>query len=289
MKPLLARATLAFALFAPLGVWSQITVAIDIAPPPLPLYAQPPVPGEGYIWTPGYWVWSASDADYYWVPGTWVLAPNDGDLWTPGYWAFEGAGYFWHGGYWGRSVGYYGGLNYGHGYTGSGYQGGRWDHGAFRYNRAASNVGHVDVHNAYSTPVLNRGSTSHASFHRGASDVRGLGTPVPGREVPAQSAGPTEEKQRHEHAALAAPTQRASISHGVPPVAATPRPSAFTEPGIERARAAAPARAPAARPEQPRPESPPRMQAQRSTPPQRQERPEPEARGERPHQDEPRR
>jgi hypothetical protein len=27
---------------------------------------QPICPGEGYIWTPGYWAWDGDD--YYWVP-----------------------------------------------------------------------------------------------------------------------------------------------------------------------------------------------------------------------------
>ena len=157
MKSLLARATLALAMLVPLGAWAEVSLAISIAPPALPVYAQPPVPGDGYIWMPGYWVWSATESDYYWVPGTWVLAPTAGDLWTPGYWAFENAGYFWHVGYWGSSVGFYGGLNYGYGYTGSGYQGGRWDHGVFRYNRAASNVNTTLVHNVYSAPVLKIG------------------------------------------------------------------------------------------------------------------------------------
>jgi hypothetical protein len=32
-----------------------IGVSIDIAPPALPVYDQPPLPGPGYLWTPGYW------------------------------------------------------------------------------------------------------------------------------------------------------------------------------------------------------------------------------------------
>jgi hypothetical protein len=43
--------------------------------PELPVYEQPICPGDGYIWTPGYWAW---DGEYYWVPGTWVMAPKSG-------------------------------------------------------------------------------------------------------------------------------------------------------------------------------------------------------------------
>src|SRR5271166_6921760 len=63
-------------------------------PPPLPEYDQPPIPEEGYTWTPGYWAWN--NYDYYWVPGVWVAPPQPGLLWTPGYWAFLGGVYAFH-------------------------------------------------------------------------------------------------------------------------------------------------------------------------------------------------
>ena len=49
--------------------------APTVASPELPAYEQPMCPGDGYIWTPGYWAW---DGEYYWVPGTWVMAPEAG-------------------------------------------------------------------------------------------------------------------------------------------------------------------------------------------------------------------
>ena len=88
------------------------------------MYEQPAIPGPGYLWTPGYWAWGGSD--YYWVPGTWVLAPQPGYLWTPGYWGWDDGAYLWHAGYWGPQVGFYGGVNYGYGYGGNGYEGGEW-------------------------------------------------------------------------------------------------------------------------------------------------------------------
>src|SRR5712691_11778605 len=98
-----------------------VGVSIRIAPPLLPVYVQPPIPGPGYIWTPGYWAWDPYVRDYYWVPGTWVLAPAVGLLWTPGYWGWRDGVYIWNGGYWGPRIGYYGGINYGYGYTGIGF------------------------------------------------------------------------------------------------------------------------------------------------------------------------
>jgi hypothetical protein len=112
--------------------FAQIGISVSFGPPALPIYEQPICPGDGYIWTPGYWAWDGDD--YYWVPGTWVLAPEIGFLWTPGYWGWGGGAFFWHEGYWGPQVGFYGGINYGFGYWGHGYEGGRWDHDHFYYN-----------------------------------------------------------------------------------------------------------------------------------------------------------
>ena len=117
------------------------------APPPLPQYDQPPCPGDGYIWTPGYWDYASQG--YYWVPGAWVYAPYQGALWTPGYWGYDRGRYGWHRGYWGRHIGYYGGINYGFGYVGFGYQGGYWHGNQFDYNRSVNNVNTTVVHNVY--------------------------------------------------------------------------------------------------------------------------------------------
>ena len=111
----------------PAASYAGVFVSIGIgAPPVLPVYAQPSCPAPGYIWTPGYWAYD-DEAGYYWVPGAWVLAPYSGALWTPGYWGWGDGGYFWHAGYWGPHVGFYGGVNYGFGYFGRGFEGGYWD------------------------------------------------------------------------------------------------------------------------------------------------------------------
>lgn len=107
-------------------------------PPPLPDYDQPPPPEEDYIWTPGYWAWSPMG--YYWVPGVWVEPPYVGALWTPGYWAFYNSAYRFHHGFWGLHIGFYGGINYGYGYTGYGYYGGYWRSGHFFYNRECNRI-----------------------------------------------------------------------------------------------------------------------------------------------------
>src|SRR5579862_3165340 len=100
----------ALTITAPPARAAQVSIGISVgfAPPALPVYEQPPCPGEDYLWTPGYWAWDGDD--YYWVPGTWVLAPEPGYLWTPGYWGWGNGGYVWTAGYWGPVVGFYGGI-----------------------------------------------------------------------------------------------------------------------------------------------------------------------------------
>ncbi len=130
------------------GYAEQPTETADAAPPPLPDYQQPPAPGDGYIWTPGYWAWGPTG--YYWVPGAWVEPPYMGALWTPGYWGFYGGRYSFYPGHWGMHIGFYGGINYGFGYVGFGYEGGYWRSGHFFYNRVYNNINARVVHNVYS-------------------------------------------------------------------------------------------------------------------------------------------
>ena len=147
----------------------DVNFSVSLAPPELPVYVQPPLPEPGYIWTPGYWGWDGMD--YYWVPGTWVLPPVNGMLWTPGYWGWRDGFYAWNPGYWGPEVGFYGGIDYGYGYGGSGYQGGYWHGGAFFYNRSVANFGRVNIVNVYTAPAPHWGS-SHVSFNGGRGGVR---------------------------------------------------------------------------------------------------------------------
>src|SRR5271168_4996837 len=144
-----------------------VGISVHVAPPVLPVYAQPPLPAPGYLWTPGYW--SYGDAGYFWVPGVWVQPPSAGLLWTPGYWGYEGGVYGWHGGYWGPHIGFYGGVNYGFGYGGVGFVGGEWRGGVFAYNSAVANFGAVHVTDVYENRAIVTQNTianaNHVSFN----------------------------------------------------------------------------------------------------------------------------
>jgi hypothetical protein len=166
MKIKLPALTLAALLFAGLPLASSsayVAVSVGIAPPAIPIYEQPYCPTPGYIWTPGYWDWA--DFGYYWVPGVWVAPPRIGFLWTPGYWGYYGGRYRFNQGYWGPNVGYYGGINYGFGYGGSGYYGGEWAGNTFRYNTAVTRVNTSMIHNTYVNRNVVRNTGSRAGFN----------------------------------------------------------------------------------------------------------------------------
>lgn len=190
----------------------------NFAPPPLPVYDQPPIPGDGYIWTPGYWGWNAAVSNYYWTPGAWVLPPRAGVLWTPGYWGWRDGVYAFHAGYWGPHVGFYGGINYGFGYGGSGFGGGEWRGGHFFYNRSVSNISNVKITNVYSRTVIIN-NAARTSFNGGAG-VRAEPRPEELAAARETHLVATPEQQRHFQAARAEPGFRADLNHGTPPVAA---------------------------------------------------------------------
>ena len=206
---------------------------MNIAPPPLPVYEQPVIPGDGYIWTPGYWAYS--DDGYFWVPGTWVRPPTVGYLWTPGYWGWGGGYYAFHSGYWGPHIGFYGGINYGYGYGGYGYEGGYWNHGGFYYNRGINNFGGVHITNVYNRTVINNVTINNVQYelqwwsgwHRGQTPWRGNCRPyTSGMLRRLRNSTAMSRRASHNRAMFA------SVNHGAPAIAATSRPGEFSGAGV---------------------------------------------------------
>ncbi len=215
------------------SVAAGVAIRADEAPPPLPEYDQPPIPAPGYIWTPGYWAWN--NYDYYWVPGTWVEPPHPGLLWTPGYWGFIDGVYAFHRGYWGDRVGFYGGIPYGFGYTGIGYEGGHWDNGHFFYNRTVNNFGSVHVTNVYEKNIVINNNT-RVSFNGGKGGIEARPTPAEEAAAREQRVPPTRTQIEHARTASMNGALFQSNNHGKPAIAATPRPTAFSGPGVVRAK-----------------------------------------------------
>jgi hypothetical protein len=201
-----------------------IGVSITVAPPVIPVYTQPICPGPNYIWTPGYWAWG--DDGYYWVPGTWVVAPAVGLLWTPGYWGWGDGVYIWHAGYWGPQVGFYGGINYGFGYFGVGYEGGYWRGRDFYYNRSVTRVNTTIIHNVYDRRVAER-SVSRVSYNGGRGGIDARPTAREETAMRERRFGATSVQAHQESLARSDRRQWASENHGRPGVTASQRAGEF--------------------------------------------------------------
>src|SRR5580692_4169317 len=205
---------------------SFVGVSITTAPPELPVYEQPLCPQPNYMWTPGYWAWGGPDG-YYWVQGAWIMAPAVGLLWTPGYWGWNNGNYAFNSGYWGPQVGFYGGVNYGYGYSGSGYGGGRWNGGNFNYNTAVTRVNTTVVRNTYvDRTVINNVNGNRVSYNGGQG---GLSARPNQAQIAAQQQkrfGPQNTQVEHERQSSQVKANFAPPNHATPAHAALAKPSA---------------------------------------------------------------
>ena len=205
---------LLFAIPAASHAQVAVGVSITVAPPVLPVYEQPPCPTEGFLWTPGYWAYGTGG--YFWTPGLWVAPPRVGLLWTPGYWGFGGGFYAWHAGYWGPHVGFYGGINYGFGYGGVGFYGGRWEGGAFRYNTAAWHVG-PGFHGVYEDrSFFHEGAVNNRYSFNGEGGVHAEPTAEERAAMNERHVGRTSDQISHQQAARVDRSNYVSVNHGTP-------------------------------------------------------------------------
>ena len=207
-----------------------ISINVGFAPPELPVYEQPPCPDVNLMWTPGYWSYSNDDGDYFWVPGAWVPAPYSGALWTPPYWGWNNGQYGFHDGYWGQTVGYYGGVNYGYGFGGVGFAGGEWRGGNFAYNTAVTQVNVTVIHTTYvNTTIVQAGVVAnphHVSFNGGTGGIQHA--PTAQEQVAAKQphTQPTSFQTQHATAAKADKTSFAKANGGKPKTVAVAKPLA---------------------------------------------------------------
>jgi hypothetical protein len=211
--PTVALAALLFAGLPLASSSAQIGISVAIAPPEIPVYEQPLCPTEGYLWTPPYWAYA--DFGYYLVPGAWVAPPRVGLLWTPGYWGYDGSQYAFNEGYWGPSVGFYGGINYGFGYGGQGYYGGEWAGDTFRYNTAVTRVDTSVIHNTYVNKEVVNNTGSRASFN-GPGGVTAKPTAQEQAAAKAEHIPPTPAQRSRVEAAKNDPAMRVANNHGKP-------------------------------------------------------------------------
>jgi WXXGXW repeat (2 copies) len=231
-------------LVAPAKSPASVGIFVSFGPPAIPVYVQPACPAPGYMWTPGYWAWDP-DYGYYWVPGTWVPAPFVGAMWTPGYWGWYNDGYVWYPGYWGTEVGFYGGIDYGYGYTGRGYYGGQWRGDRFFYNRKVNHITNVNIVNVYNQRVVVNNNGPRISYNGGRGGIDARPTSAEMAAERSRRSGAVNQQLEQERFARNDPAQRARENHGRPQVAATARPGEFRGSGVVRAtRAGAPYKEP---------------------------------------------
>jgi hypothetical protein len=234
VRPLLFALML---LAIPVASSAQIILSIGFAPPPLPVYEQPLCPSAGYIWTPGYWAYAQEG--YFWVPGTWEMAPQPGLLWTPGYWGWNDSAFVFNEGYWGTQIGFYGGVNYGFGYAGVGYQGGYWNNGAFYYNRSVNNV--TNVTNVYTkTVIVNNVTVNNVSYNGGSGGITYRPNAEEQKATSENHVARTSAQVQHVQTASTNHALYESVNHGKPAIAATAKPGEFSGSGVVAAKAAAP-------------------------------------------------
>ena len=206
---------------APAASFAGVFISVGFAPPALPVYVQPIAPGDGYLWNPGYWAYGPEG--YYWVPGVWVRPPQVGLLWTPGYWGWGGSAFIFHEGYWGPHVGFYGGINYGFGYGGVGFFGGRWEGEHFAYNTAVMNVNRTVIHNTYVENVHVTNVGVHTSFNGGTGGIQARPNMQEQQWSHESHVAPTSEQQNHIQMAHADRSNFASANGGHPQYAAMSR------------------------------------------------------------------
>lgn len=213
-------------------------ISVTLAPPPLPVYTQPPLPEDGYLWMPGYWAYGSEG--YYWVPGVWVAPPAVGLLWTPGYWDWNSGNFVWRAGYWGPHVGFYGGVNYGFGYVGSGYAGGYWQNGALFYNRTVVNIGSARVVNVYQQPARSVAVGASVSFHGGRGGT--TATPTVAEQAAAREPHrpPTAAQVQQKKWASTQRDLLTSVNHGKPAITSTQKPAQRSDSSVVTERAGAP-------------------------------------------------
>lgn len=72
-------------------------VVVQGPPPPLEVEVVPPLPGPGYIWVGGAWVWSGR---WVWERGHYVIPPHPGMHWHPHEYAYRNGVHVWIRGGW---------------------------------------------------------------------------------------------------------------------------------------------------------------------------------------------
>jgi hypothetical protein len=84
--------------------WSQISVYIGIAPPPIRVEVPPPPPEPSFVWVTGFW--APQGNRYRWVSGHYMRPPYEGAAWYGPHYEQGARGWHYRDGYWGHGRGH---------------------------------------------------------------------------------------------------------------------------------------------------------------------------------------
>jgi hypothetical protein len=87
------------------GFWGPkgyVAEVIETAPPPPRVEPQPPMPGAGYVWGPGYYAWK--NKAYEWSAGSWQRPPHEGYGWVRPTYVPIGGHYYFQPGRWDHPI-----------------------------------------------------------------------------------------------------------------------------------------------------------------------------------------
>jgi hypothetical protein len=118
-----------------------------------------------------------------------------------------------------------------------GFFGGYWRGGNYYYNRSVTNVNVTVIHNTYNTTVVNNHTTiNRVSYNGGPGGINARPTHEEMAAEHERHVPMTDEQNRHFESARGDRRFLASVNHGRPEVAATPRSGEFKGRGVERGR-----------------------------------------------------
>ncbi len=92
----------------------------------------------------------------------------------------------------------------------------------------SNNISNTNITNVYNKTVINNVSVTRVSYNGGSGGVRAQPTSTELAAEHERHIAATPVQRQHVQAARSNPALRAAANHGVPPIAATPRPGAFS-------------------------------------------------------------
>ena len=115
-------------------------------------------------------------------------------------------------------VGFYGGVNYGYGYTGNGYWGGRWSGNNFQYNTAVTHVNKTVINNTYvNNSFAKNVNANRTSFNGGNGGIKAQANAEQRAAMAnAKKEGPTSQQLERQKLASKDQNLRASVNKGKP-------------------------------------------------------------------------